>query len=358
MIRLSCRFIGAVALIALFVPALQAVAQQHVPPAPDATSSEPSAPTQQPDAAAPPSPAPSDLQPAATPTAPAPSGPPVFPKPDPANFTAATPTKEVVNGFLQANWGFDQDRMWQVQAILKTPADGVSKVIVLVGDKTGKQKPQVLSFFALPDGKHIVTGDDIMAFGENPFADARQQLQQRANGPYRGTASKDLELVEFADFQCPHCKEAQANMDKLVTDFPKARIVFQNFPIPSIHPQSTNAADYGVCVTKLGGSSAFFQFAAAVYDGQDGLASADGATLTLNSATTKAGLDPAKVAACAAMPEVKADVDASVQLGKDLGVGEVPTLMINGRPVAASAPYDLLKKIIDYQAKADGVTGQ
>lgn len=353
MIRLSCRFIGAAALIALFVPALQAAAQQHVPPAPDTTSSEPSAPTQQPDAAAP------DQQPAATPTAPAPSGPPVFPKPDPANFTAAAPTKEVVNGFLQANWGFDQDRMWQVQAILKTPADGVSKVIVLVGDKTGKQKPQVFSFFALPDGKHIITGDDIINFGATPFADVRQQLQQRANGPYRGTASKDLELVEFADFQCPHCKEAQANMDKLAADYPKARIVFQNFPIASIHPQAVNAAEYGICVSKLGGSSAFFQFAAAVFDGQDGLASADGATLTLNSATTKAGLDPAKVAACAATPEAKADVDASVQLAKDLGVAEVPTLMINGRAVpVAAVPYDLLKKIIDYQAKTDGVSGQ
>ena len=162
--------------------------------------------------------------------------------------------------------------MWQVQAILKTPADGVSKVIVLIGDKTGKQKPQVLIFFALPDGKHIIIGEDIVNFGANPFADARQQLQQRANGPYRGAASKDLELVEFADFQCPHCKEAQANMDKLVADYPKARIVFQNFPIAAIHPQSMNAAEYGVCVTKLGGSSAFFQFAAAVFDGQDGLA--------------------------------------------------------------------------------------
>jgi len=162
--------------------------------------------------------------------------------------------------------------MWQVQAILKTPADGVSKVIVLVGDKTGKQKPQVLSFLALPDGKHIVTGDDIIDFGATPFADSRQKLQQHANGPYRGSASKGLELVEFADFQCPHCKEAQANMDKLVADYPKARIVFQNFPIASIHPQATLAAEYGVCVTKLGGSSAFFQYAAAVFDGQDGLA--------------------------------------------------------------------------------------
>ena len=176
-------------------------------------------------------------------------------------------------------------------------------------------------------------------------------LQQRADGPYRGTASKDLEIVEFADFQCPHCKAAQANMEKLVADFPKARIVFQNDPLPSIHPQSVIAASYGICVAKQAGSTAFFQFAAAVFDGQDGLGTPDGATLTLNSAVTKAGLDPAKIAACAASPETKATVDSSIALARDLEIASVPMLVINGREVTATAPYETLKQIIEFQAK-------
>src|SRR5208283_3859029 len=150
------------------------------------------------------------------------------------------------------------------------------------------------------------------------------------------------------------CKEAQANMDKLVADFPKARVVFQNWPISSIHPQAITAAAYGLCVSKQGGSSAFFQYAAAVFDGQDGLANSDGATLTLNSAVVKAGLDPAKIAACAADPQVKAQVDASVQLGSDVGIHQVPTLVINGREVPANADYGVIKKIVEYQAKLDG----
>ena len=306
----------------------------------------------------PPAPAQSSSTPAAPPdvAAPAPAQAPVFPPPDPANFTAAAPTKEEINAFLQANWGYDENRMWQVQAIFKTPVDGLSKVVVFIGDKTGKEKPQALEFFALPDGKHIISGDDVVPFGEHPFAESRTQLEQRADGPYRGASSKNFELVEFADFQCPHCKEAQANMDKLLADFPNARIVFQNNPIASIHPQAVNAAQYGVCVNKLGGSSAFFQFAAAVFDGQDGLGTPDGATLTLNSAVTKAGLDPAKVSACAATPAVKDQVQASIKLAGDLGVSQVPMLAINGRMVPANAPYDTLKKIIQYQAKMDGIT--
>jgi protein-disulfide isomerase len=331
--RLSARLFSAALLMALSLPALKVSAQTQVPPVPAQT---PSTPTQEP-------------------AAPAPAGPPAFPKPDPANFTATTPTKEEVNAFLEANWGYDDSRMWQVQAILSTPVPGLSKVVVLVGDKTGKEKAQGLEFFALPDGKHIISGDEVLPFGEHPFADYRAQLQQRADGPYRGPASKNFELVEFADFQCPHCKEAQANMEKLAVDFPSARIVFQNNPISSIHPQAETAADYGVCVAKMGGSNAFFQFASAVFDGQDGLTTADGAALTLNSATTKAGLDPTKVSTCAATPEVKAQVDASVKLAKDVGVSQVPMLIVDGREVPANIPYDMLKKIVQYQAKLDGI---
>jgi protein-disulfide isomerase len=327
LIRQSARLASAAALVTLSLFALAATAQQQVPAAP-----------------------------AQQPPAPAPAAAPVFPKPDPANFTAASPTKDVVNAFIAANWGWDDSRVWQVQAIVKTPVDGISKVVVFVGDKTGKQKPSALQFFALPDGKHVIAGEDIIPFGEHPFAEDRAVLVKSADGPYRGSASKDLELVEFADFQCPHCKDAQANMEKLAVDFPKARIVFQSYPLQKIHPAAKRAAAYGVCVTRQGGSDAFFTFAAAVFDGQEGLATADGATLTLNSAVTKAGLDPAKIAACAATPATDEAVKAGIKLAEDLNINQTPILMVNGRPVPiGGAPYETLKQVVAYQAKLDGV---
>ncbi len=316
-----------VALALLAIPFVSANAQEQVPPAP-----------------------------AQAPSAPAPAAAPVFPKPDPANFTASSPTPEAVNSFLQQTWGYDENRVWQVQDILKTPVDGISKVVVFIGDKTGKQKSAALQFFVLPDGKHIIAGDEILAFGEHPFADTRAEVQEKADGPYRGSAAKDLELVEFADFQCPHCKEAQANMDKLATDFPKARIVFQNYPLEKLHPEAKLAASYGVCVAKQGGSTAFFQFANAVFDAQDGLGTPDGATLTLNSATTKAGLDPAKIAECAKSPETDQAVEKSVKLAQDLNVNQTPMLLVNGRQIpVGGVPYDTLKQIVQYQAKLDGI---
>ena len=97
----------------------------------------------------------------------------MFPKADPANFTAASPTKEAVNAFLSASWGYDEARIWQVQAIQKTSVEGVSKVLVYIGDKTGKQKPAGLQFFVLPDGQHIIAGEEIIPFGEHPYAEYR-----------------------------------------------------------------------------------------------------------------------------------------------------------------------------------------
>lgn len=326
MIRSIGRFASLASLVVLYSSAVVAIAQQQVPP----------------------------VQANQAPSAPAPTAAPAFPPPQKENFTATSPTKEQVDAFLTASWGYDDTRIWQVEAILKTQVEGYSMVIVFVGDKTGKEKPFRFPFIALPGGKWMAYGEELYPFGANPYSELRAMMQQRADGPYRGSADKTLELVEFADLQCPHCKAAQANMDQLATDFPHARIVFEHYPLP-MHPEAKRAAEYGVCVTKLGGSSAFFTYAAAVFDGQDGLGTADGATLTLNSAVTKAGLDPAKVAACSKEPATVAAVDASSKLARDANVNETPTLVVNGRLVPTNVPYATLKQIIEYQMKLDGI---
>src|SRR6202453_4492384 len=124
---------------AVWLPA--ALAQNAPPPAP--TPQAPAA-TQAPGGSS-----------AAAPAAPAETAAP-FPPVDPANFTATSPTKQTVEEFLKAYWGYDSSRLWQVQAILPTPAPGVSHVIVLVKGTGGSAKEQQtaqLSFFTLPDGK-------------------------------------------------------------------------------------------------------------------------------------------------------------------------------------------------------------
>jgi protein-disulfide isomerase len=289
----------------------------------------------------------------AAPAQPAVAAGPTFPPPEPSDFTAETPTKEQVKAFLQASWGYDTNRVYEVSRILKTNVPGISSVVVLVGEK-GRKETGSLQFFALSDGKHIITNNEILPFGEHPYADNRAALVSLADGPSSGATGKDLELVEFADFQCPHCKEAQPTLEKLLKDFPNAHFVFENYPLPQ-HPQAFRAAAYGVCVAKLGGSKAFFDYSAAVFDGQAGLATDEGATLTLNSAVTKAGQDPEKVEACSKLPATKTTIGASVKLAQDLNVNQTPSLAINGRIIPVGGlSYDSLKQIVSYHVASDG----
>lgn len=298
-------------------------------------------------------PVPQDSAPAA-PQAPAAQAANPFPPVNPKNFTADTPSVEEVNGFLKALWGYDVNRLWQVQGIVKTPAPGVAKVVVLVADKRAPGKASPLVFFTTPDGKHAIA-ENVMDFGANPFADARKALQERANGPAKGAKSNELLLVEFADLNCDKCRDAQEKMDSLDQDFPQARLVFENAP-SSDHPYAVRAALDGVCVRKTKGDAAFFAYARAVYAKQAGLTPAS-ADETLKTAVAAAGADPAAVAACTAQPETKATVDATVKLAQDLGAAQVPMLAVNGHFLAIDTiPYETLKQMIAFQAGQDGVT--
>jgi protein-disulfide isomerase len=279
-----------------------------------------------------------------------------FPPVNPKFFTADAPSIDTVNAFLKSLWGYDANRIWRVEAIQKTMAPNTSKVVVFVSDRTPGSKVQPTAFFVTADGKHAIAGDTVIPFGATPFADIRGALQAHADGAARGATGKNLMLVEFADLQCPHCKEAQGTMDNLVKDFPNARVVYQSYPLVDLHPYAFKAAAYGYCVQKQK-NDAFFVYSAAVFDTQDALTAETGDE-TLKNAVTKAGLDPAAIDACAATQATKDQVNASIKLAQDVGVEQTPMLAVNGHliPLGGMIPYETLKNIISYQAMLDGVS--
>lgn len=291
---------------------------------------------------------------AAPPSAPVPPADPLPPA-NPKFFTASSPTVETVDSFLHVVWGFDAKRVWRVEAIQPTSAPGVTKVTVFVTEKGTDAKVQSATFFVTPDGKHAIgAGVGVVPFGAKPFADTREMLRQRANGAWRGAESKDLELVEFADLQCPHCKEAQSTMDQIVKDFPKAHVVFQLFPLVDIHPSAFKAAAFGVCVQKQG-NDAFFKYADGVFDTQEALTPATDDTI-LKAAVKRAGLDSDAIAACAETQATKDTVNADIKLAEDAGVDQTPLLSVNGRLFSITeVSYDGVKQMIQYQATLDGV---
>jgi protein-disulfide isomerase len=73
----------------------------------------------------------------------------------------------------------------------------------------------------------------------------------------------------------------------------------------------------------------------------------------LKAIATAAGAKGDEIAACAVKPDTKARIEASLALGKSVGVNGTPTLFVNGRSVNAGLPIDVLKKIVDFQASQE-----
>ncbi len=288
--------------------------------------------------------------PTANPTAPVNPFPPVNLK----NFTANSPTTGEVNAFLKQAWGFDDNRIWSVAAIMKTLAPGVARVIVFAADKTHPDKVTRNEFFILPDGKHAIAGG-VIDFGSTPFAERRALMQQGADGPAEGAASKDLLMVLFVDFLNGRSKDAQDIANNLVKDIPQARLVVEYLPGDG-SPYALHAAEEGVCVRKAKGDAAFFTYGQEIYSHQKGL-TAQTLQGALDAAVVAAGADAKSVAACAATPETKAVVEASIALAAKAGLDLAPILVVNGRVLPpVDVAYDTLKRIVAYQAQLDGIS--
>jgi len=262
-----------------------------------------------------------------------------------AHSTANLPSEDVVNAFMHQTFGYDPQLTWKIVSIKPSQAEGLAEVTVQI---SGPQGQGVQKFYVSEDGKHAVVGE-IIPFGSKPFEKARLELEKKATGPAKGPANAPVKIVEFSDLQCPHCKEANPTIEKLLSEEPDIHFVYQNFPLPS-HNWAEKAAAYDDCVAKAS-HDAFWKFVDSVYEVQDQI-TADNADQKLTELADKAGVKGSDVAACAALPETQSRVQASVNLGQSLDVTGTPTLFINGRPVGVNAnSYDALKQLVDFAAK-------
>jgi protein-disulfide isomerase len=258
-------------------------------------------------------------------------------------ITTNLPSEETVNGFLHEWFGYDSSLTWKIASIKPSEIEGLSDVNVLL---SGAQGQQALKLYITPDGKHAITGD-IMPFGAHPFADAQRTLEKGITGPPHGPATAPVTVVEFSDLQCPHCKDAQPTLDKLMSEDKNVRVVFQSFPLP-MHDWAAKGAAYADCVSRSS-NEAFWKFISSVYSSQSDITAAN-ADEKLSALADSAGVKGADIAACAAKPETTSRVEKSVALGKELNVDSTPTFFINGRKIPA-VPYEVLEKLVNFAAQ-------
>jgi len=266
------------------------------------------------------------------------------PKAAAAGSTTNEPSEETVMAFMKQMFGFDPQLQFKVLAIKPSEAEGLSEVAVQI---LGPQGPQNSVFYVTNDGKHAVAGE-ILPFGAKPFEATKNTLAKGVNGPARGPKDAAVTIVEFSDLQCPHCKDAQPILEKLLAEEPNVRFVFQSYPLP-LHNWAAKAAAYADCVN-ASSNDAFWKFVQKTYASQAEITEAN-ADEKLTAIATDSGTKGADVAACAAKPEAAAHVDRSMELGKAAGVKATPSVYVNGRPLNLGMPAEMLKQVVDYEAK-------
>jgi protein-disulfide isomerase len=139
----------------------------------------------------------------------------------------------------------------------------------------------------------------------------------------RGPANAPVTLVEYGDYECPHCGAAHPNVLRVLHHFANGvRLVFRHFPLTQIHPNAEPAAE---TAEFAGAHDLFWEMHDGLYQNQDRLGPplffALASALDLSQELLSQALEAGTLA-----PKVRADFMGGVRSG----VNGTPTFFVNG----------------------------
>ena len=86
------------------------------------------------------------------------------------------------------------------------------------------------------------------------------------DSPSTGSASQQIVLLEFSDFQCPFCARAHDTVKQFMAkNQDKVTLAYKHFPLTSIHPQAMPAAKAAWAAQQQG---KFWEYYSALFEGQ------------------------------------------------------------------------------------------
>jgi protein-disulfide isomerase len=155
---------------------------------------------------------------------------------------------------------------------------------------------------------------------ETPFA-----------GAWEGAADSNVTIVEFFDYNCGYCRKSLPDIERLLTEDKRLRIVYRELPV--LGPDSENAARISLAAAKAGKYSAFHR---AVY------AAAPPEPRTVERIAKGMGID----LAFAADPAAQAEINANLALARPLQITGTPTWVVGDRVLSGAVGYDTLKEAV------------
>lgn len=140
----------------------------------------------------------------------------------------------------------------------------------------------------------------------------------------QGKNSAPLELVEYGDYQCPHCGHAYPIIKNVQLNLgDDLKFVFRNFPLSEIHPDAFNAA---VAAEAAGLQQKFWEMHDIIFENQQEL---DFVSLFLYA--KKIGLDLERFKNDIQKNTLITKVEQDFESGVRSGVNGTPSFFINGK---------------------------
>ncbi len=154
--------------------------------------------------------------------------------------------------------------------------------------------------------------------------DEKQKVQVAiGDSPVRGAPMAKISIIEFSDFECPHCGAAHPVLSGVLREFEgKVNLVFKNYPLDA-HKNAMPAALAAVAANKQG---KFWELADKLFEHQRELSPEK-----IRELAQSTGLDMERFDADVASEEVRARVMQDKQEGSRAKIQGTPSLFINGR---------------------------
>jgi len=216
-----------------------------------------------------------------------------------------------------------------------------SRLVTVTNDKGGAAS---LTLFTDAAGEKVVLGQ-VLDLSGDPWGRLDMSVAHLKDRPTMGPAHAPVTMVEFADYECPHCARALPHLETAVRNTYKGRLrlVYKYFPLQG-HTWARAAAVAAECA-RVQNPDAFWDFTAAFYRDQ--------ATIDLGNIQARiealaadSKLDGSVLHACMLGKSADERIDQDLQDGAALHVVSTPTFFINGIPVAGEPDPKTLDFII------------
>ncbi len=197
--------------------------------------------------------------------------------------------------------------------------------------------PPVLRLF--PAAKNSVSPGFTVAPGVKSGNVKEPVNLDNTNEPAWGLTAAPVTIVEFGDYQCPYCGEAEPILQQLRQKYGEGvRFVYRDFPIADVHSEAIPAAEAAQCANQ---QSKFWPYHDQLFAQQDKL----GAEL-YNSLAQSLKLDMNKFKSCLDGHLSLAGIKKDYEAGLAVGVNGTPTFFVNGYALHGVVPLATWDQII------------